>query len=327
MKASFAVWHLGLCALAISACVDSEHESSERAPLSVLHQYEVLIAAPVGTIIEVRERDTNRFIGSAAAGCGSQEGYNWLANTANDGGCVQGLSQELAYVFSVAGGQNHLVYRHLGSDPEENHDVYATFASNRFAVSDRAICTTGCEGYVAYSLTTTANPSSAGTITRTPNQFYYRAAYDDVSLYAQANQGWVFSSWSGGLTGSTNPRAFEMTSNMSVVANFVPAPLAVSISGPRCVAKNSGSHTWTAFPSGGPSSAYTYRWTSTVVSGVIGTGQSITLPYGPGFTLTVTVTSGSQVATSSVYVALCSGPPIPEANDATTDTNAAPQRQ
>lgn len=325
MKASFAVCLLGLCALAISACVDSEHESSERAPLSVLHQYEVLIAAPVGTIIEVRERDTNRFIGSAAAGCGSQEGYNWLANTANDGGCVQGLSQDLAYVFSVAGAQNHLVYRTLAG--ETNHDVYATFASNRFAVSDRTICTTGCEGYVAYSLTTTANPSNAGTITRTPDQLYYRVASDDVSLYAQANQGWVFSSWSGALTGSTNPRGFEVTSNMSVVANFVPAPLAVSISGPRCVAKNSGSHTWTAFPSGGPSSAYTYRWTSTVVSGVIGTGKSITLPYGPGFTLTVTVTSGTQVATSSMYVALCSGTPIPEANDATTDTNAAPQRQ
>lgn len=315
MRASLAPWQLGLCALAISACVgaDSELESSARAPLSILHQYEVLIAAPPGTVIEVRERDTNRFIGSAAAGCGSQEGYNWLANTSNDGGCVQGLSADVSYVFSVAGAQNHLVYRLISGDAT-NHDLYAAFSGTRFTIhAERAACTTGCEAYLAYGLTTAASPSNAGTVNRTPNLLYYPAG-SSATLYAQANQGWAFSSWSGTLTGSTNPRILSLAANASVTANFVTLPLSVSISGPSCVAKNSGSHTWSANPTGGPSSAYTYRWTSTAVSGVIGTSRSITLPYGPGFTLHVTVTSGTQVASASISVgACCDPPPGPEA--------------
>jgi hypothetical protein len=41
-----------------------------------------------------------------------------------------------------------------------------------------------------------------------------------IQLTANANSGWTFTSWSGNLTGSTNPTYVTMTSNLSVTATF-----------------------------------------------------------------------------------------------------------
>jgi hypothetical protein len=42
-----------------------------------------------------------------------------------------------------------------------------------------------------------------------------------VTLTADADPGWTFSSWSGDLSGSTNPEQLTITGDMSVTANFV----------------------------------------------------------------------------------------------------------
>ena len=68
-----------------------------------------------------------------------------------------------------------------------------------------------------YTLTTTTTGS--GTITRNPNQ----GSYDEgasVTLTANPASGWEFSSWSGDLSGSTNPETLVMNSAKSVTANF-----------------------------------------------------------------------------------------------------------
>jgi uncharacterized repeat protein (TIGR02543 family) len=44
----------------------------------------------------------------------------------------------------------------------------------------------------------------------------------DVDLEAIPAQGWVFTGWSNGLTGSTNPTSIHMDADITVIANFAP---------------------------------------------------------------------------------------------------------
>ncbi|OQP51812.1 cell wall-binding protein [Niastella yeongjuensis] len=70
-----------------------------------------------------------------------------------------------------------------------------------------------------YTLTTTASPSAGGSITRSPNATSY-AAGTVVTLTATPASGYVFSSWSGGASGSSNTTTVTMNANTSVTANF-----------------------------------------------------------------------------------------------------------
>ena len=71
-----------------------------------------------------------------------------------------------------------------------------------------------------YSLSTT---SSIGQIQLNPAGGVYNAG-DEVALIPKKVFGYVFSSWSGDLTGSTVPAKISMNSNKSVVANYVSVP-------------------------------------------------------------------------------------------------------
>jgi len=71
-----------------------------------------------------------------------------------------------------------------------------------------------------YTLTTSVSPTGAGTVSLNPAGGVYTAG-TQVTLTAQANSGYVFSSWSGDLSGTTNPATITMNSNKTVTANFV----------------------------------------------------------------------------------------------------------
>jgi len=60
-----------------------------------------------------------------------------------------------------------------------------------------------------------------------------------VTLTAVAASGWQFSSWSGALSGSTNPQMITMTSNKSVTANFTEIPAGGSVTS----SANASTHT------------------------------------------------------------------------------------
>jgi pectate disaccharide-lyase len=70
-----------------------------------------------------------------------------------------------------------------------------------------------------YTLTTTASPSAGGRITRSPNATSY-AAGTVVTLTATPASGYVFSSWSGGASGTSATTSVTMNANTSVTANF-----------------------------------------------------------------------------------------------------------
>jgi hypothetical protein len=78
-----------------------------------------------------------------------------------------------------------------------------------------------------YSLTTTANPSAGGTLTPAGTNWYNSG--QNVSISATGTSGYAFVSWSGSLTGSTNPSTITMNAAKTITANFSsPGVLTVS---------------------------------------------------------------------------------------------------
>ena len=70
-----------------------------------------------------------------------------------------------------------------------------------------------------YSLTASASPSGGGSITVNPSQGPYTYG-QQITLTATPNAGYTFSNWSGGTTGTTNPRTITITGDTAVTANF-----------------------------------------------------------------------------------------------------------
>jgi uncharacterized repeat protein (TIGR02543 family) len=69
-----------------------------------------------------------------------------------------------------------------------------------------------------------------GSVTKNPNQANYNSG-STVQLTATANTGYVFTSWSGDATGSTNPLTVTMNANKNITANFTAVVVPPSILG------------------------------------------------------------------------------------------------
>jgi len=74
-----------------------------------------------------------------------------------------------------------------------------------------------------YTVTVSANPPGAGTVTRSPDKPAYSAG-ESVTLTATPSLGNMFTSWSGNASGTTNPLTVVVNSNLNIVANFTTAP-------------------------------------------------------------------------------------------------------
>ena len=74
-----------------------------------------------------------------------------------------------------------------------------------------------------YTLTTSVDPASGGTVVANPAPNCQGTKYHEgtvVELTANANSGYIFANWSGALTGSTNPDSVTMNGNRDVTAHF-----------------------------------------------------------------------------------------------------------
>ncbi|HEX7608393.1 MAG TPA: amidase domain-containing protein [Candidatus Cryosericum sp.] len=72
---------------------------------------------------------------------------------------------------------------------------------------------------VAPSYALTVGIVGSGFVVKSPNLSSY-ASGTVVTLTATPNPGYIFTGWSGDLTGSTNPTTITMTGNKTVIANF-----------------------------------------------------------------------------------------------------------
>ena len=77
-----------------------------------------------------------------------------------------------------------------------------------------------------YSLTTSVNPSTGGTVTPAGTTWYNSGK--SVSVSAKANFGATFSNWSGNVSGKSSPMSLAMNGPMNEVANFTEIPEEVS---------------------------------------------------------------------------------------------------
>ena len=98
----------------------------------------------------------------------------------------------------------------LAIDPKTPATLYASFTHN------------GVFRYVGvspYALTTTVSPSAGGSIGRSPDASSY-APGTVVTLTASPVAGYVFTGWSGALSGTKNPATVTMDANKKVTASF-----------------------------------------------------------------------------------------------------------
>jgi regulation of enolase protein 1 (concanavalin A-like superfamily) len=75
------------------------------------------------------------------------------------------------------------------------------------------------DGGAVQSFTLTVSTSGNGTVTRNPDQPSYPCG-SSVTLTAAPAAGWMFTGWSGDLTGNLNPAYIDTTRNKAVTASF-----------------------------------------------------------------------------------------------------------
>ena len=74
-----------------------------------------------------------------------------------------------------------------------------------------------------YTVTVSANPAGAGTVTKSPDKPAYSAG-ESVTLTATPSLGNMFTNWGGNASGTTNPLTVVVNGNLTIVGNFAAAP-------------------------------------------------------------------------------------------------------
>jgi hypothetical protein len=138
---------------------------------------------------------------------------------------VDGQPYTGSQTFSWVVGNSHTI---AATTPQGSGGTRYVFAnwSDSGAISHAVTVPANATTYTAqfttqYLLTTAVSPSAGGTVVTNPSSTdgYYTSGAS-VQLTATANSSYVFFSWSGDLTGSTNPQSVTMSAPRSATANF-----------------------------------------------------------------------------------------------------------
>jgi uncharacterized repeat protein (TIGR02543 family) len=133
-------------------------------------------------------------------------------------GWVQGSSHTLSVSSPQGGAGSRYIYGSWSDGGAQTHTVTVPSSSATYTASFST----------QYSLTTTASPSGGGTVN--PSGVNWYNIGQSVSVSATANAGYSFSSWTGDLTGSTNPTSLTMGGPKSLTANFTQNQYTVTVS-------------------------------------------------------------------------------------------------
>ncbi len=155
-------------------------------------------------------------------------------------------------------------------DNSDNTNGTATITCSATGLANTTVTATETDD--DFSLTIIA---SNGSVTKTPNTSFYDSG-SNVQLTPVPNSGYVFSNWSGDLSGLANPANLIMNANKSVTANFTSGQpqtatlsMSASPSAGGTTTPSTGAHTVTvgqvqSITATASSSLYTFtNWTAT----------------------------------------------------------------
>jgi len=143
---------------------------------------------------------------------------------------------------------------------------------------------------IQYKMNSSVNPSRSGTVS--PSGTVWDKQGNTVTVSAKAAFGYVFSNWSGDLTGTSNPVTITLDKPKNVTANFAPAPEEISVpKTPKGKAKEYYTGTSYKFSTSGASSnlrhrvEYQFDW--------VGDGTSALSPWGSATQFRIWTIAGS----------------------------------
>lgn len=182
--------------------------------------------------------------GSGSYLINSSGGFNSGIKSANISSLSAGEYAFSYYVYGTAGDKTKPIVRDNGTGTNIQGDVYTIQANNTWELAQSTFTISGTgtvnlramvnssdtnmDFYVDdFSFTyippsgntLTVNISGGGTVTKTLDKMSY-ADTDNETLTATPKLHWNFDSWSGDLTGSTNPASILMDADKTVTANF-----------------------------------------------------------------------------------------------------------
>jgi uncharacterized repeat protein (TIGR02543 family) len=138
---------------------------------------------------------------------------------------VDGLTYTAPQTFHWAAGSSHSLSipspQSLTSDTRYIYSSWNDGGTRSHAITAQSSTTAYTANLLEqYRLTTSVNPSGAGSIYPSGPNWYSRG--QKVFISATAKPGYSFSGWSGNLSGTSNPTPITLDSPKNVTANFTP---------------------------------------------------------------------------------------------------------
>lgn len=132
----------------------------------------------------------------------------------------------IIFTTQIAATANQSSFAHANTQTESfqlSPTADSVTAGTFIKASQAAFITTQVGSASSYSVA--VNVVGSGVVNINPNETEY-AAGSNITITAAPEDGWSFASWSGDLTGTTNPASLIVEENITIIANFVQNVLA-----------------------------------------------------------------------------------------------------